>query len=417
MHSLLSSIQRHVDQLSAVIGPRPSWSPANKLAEEYITGELSRLGLPYERQAFSNPAWTPEGIRMTVGGREVEILVNPFSPPCEVEAELVPACTLAELETAELTGKIALLYGDLTRQPIAAKSWFLKEERDIRIYELLEQKKPAAVLTVQFAPASVNRLIEDQEFLLPSATLPNESALHLFNHLDEHCRLSIQSRMQPGEAANLVARIPGRRAEVIVLCAHFDTKIDTPGAGDNAAGAAAVLGLAEHFAGSAPCAGLEFIFFNNEEYLPIGDDAYLADVGEDHLKEILLAVNYDGLGHKLASNTLAIFTCSEDFKSAVEKEKLKYPAVQWTDPWPQSNHSTFSWRGVPALAFSSQALIPYCHQRYDTAEWISAARVEEAVRLTADIIKRIVDRPVEWLRPGNLSQPSPEGEGKKLPSL
>jgi Iap family predicted aminopeptidase len=403
--------------MSTTIGPRPSWSPANKLAEEYIAGELRRLGLPFERQGFSNPAWTLDEIHMTLAGREVEALANPFSTPCEVEAELVPVCTLAELETADLTGKIALLYGDLTRQPIAAKSWFLKEERDVRFYELLEQKKPAAVLTVQFMPGSVNRLIEDQEFLLPSATLPNESALFVFNRLDEPCCLSIQSRTEAGEAANLVARIPGKRVEVIVLCAHFDTKIDTPGAGDNAGGVAAVLGLAEHFAGSAPHAGLEFIFFNNEEYLPIGDDAYMADVGEEHLKEILLAINYDGLGHKLASNTLAIFTCSEDFKSAVEQEKLKYPAVQWTDPWPQSNHSTFSWRGVPALAFSSQALIPYSHQRFDTADWINPARVEEAVRLTADIIKRIVDRPVEWLRPGNLSQPSPEGEGKKLPSL
>jgi Iap family predicted aminopeptidase len=399
MDSLLSSMQRHVEQLSAVIGPRPSWSPANKLAEEYISGELRRLGLPFERQAFANPDWTPEGICMTVGGRELEALVNPFSPPCEVEAELVPACTLAELETADLTGKIALLYGDLTRQPIAAKSWFLKEERDIRIYDLLEQKKPAAVLTVQFTPGSVNRLIEDQEFTLPSATLPNESALIVFDHIDELCYLRIQSRTQPGEAANLVARIPGQRPEVIVLCAHFDTKIDTPGAGDNAAGAAAVLGLAEHFAGSTPRAGLEFIFFNNEEYLPIGDDAYMASVGEDHLKEILMAVNYDGLGHKLASNTLAIFTCSEEFKVAVEVEKLKYPAVQWTEPWPQSNHSTFSWRGVPALAFSSQGLIPYCHQRYDTADWINPARIEEAVRLTADIIGVVEDRPAGWLRP------------------
>jgi aminopeptidase YwaD len=402
-----SSIQRHIEQLSAVIGPRPSWSPANHLAEEYISGELRRLGLQVERQEFPNPVWILEEIRMTLAGREVEILVNPFSPPCDIEAGLAPACTLAELETADLTGKIALLYGDLTKQPIAAKGWFLKEERDIRIYDLLEQKKPLAVLTVQAMPGSINRLIEDQEFLLPSATLPNESALFVFNHLNETCRLLITSRMQAGEAANLVARMPGRRPEVVVMCAHFDTKIDTPGAGDNAAGIAALLGLAEHFAGSTPEVGLEFIAFNNEEYLPIGDDTYMAKVGEEHLKEILAAVNFDGLGHILASNTLAIFTHSEEFKSAVEEIKKGYPAVEWVEPWPQSNHSTFSWRGVPALAFSSQALIPYCHQRFDTAEWVSASRVEEAVLLTADIIERIGDRPVEWLRPGNLTPALP----------
>ncbi|MHC1782630.1 MAG: M28 family peptidase [Anaerolineaceae bacterium] len=407
MPSITSSIQRHIDQLSTVIGSRPSWSPANRLAEEYIAGEMRRLGMQVERQEFPNPAWTLKEFRMTMAGREVEVLVNPFSPPCDIEAGLAPACTLAELETVDLTGKIALLYGDLTRQPIAAKNWFLKEDRDIRIYDLLEQKKPLAVLTVQVVPGSVNRLIEDQEFLLPSATLPNECALFVFNHLNQPCRLRIKSRMEPGEAANLVARIPGRRPQVVVMCAHFDTKMDTPGAGDNAAGVAALLGLAEHYAGSSPEVGLEFIAFNNEEYLPIGDDAYLTKVGEEHLKEILVAVNFDGLGHILASNTLAIFTHSEEFKTAVEEVKLGYPAVEWVEPWPQSNHSTFSWRGVPALAFSSQGLIPYCHQRFDSAEWVSAARVEEAVRLTADIIERIVDSPLEWLRPGNLTPALP----------
>lgn len=399
MPSLLSSIQKHIDTLSARIGARPAWSPANQLAEEYVAGQMRACGLQVEAQQFPNPAWTLEEIRLSIAGQDLEALANAFSPTCDVEAELASACTLEELEAADLTGKIALLFGDLTRQPIAAKGWFLKEDRDIRIVEILETRKPLAVLTVQGTPGSVNRLIEDQDFLLPSATLPAESALFVIDHIDQPCRLTIRSRRSEKTAANVIGRLPGKRPEWLVLCAHFDTKIDTPGAGDNAAGVAALLGLAEHFAGAQPEVGLEFIAFNNEEYLPIGDDAYMAACGEGHLTEILLAVNFDGLGHKLASNTLAIFTASEAFKAAVEKEKLNYPAVQWVEPWPESNHSTFSWRGVPALAFSSQALIPYCHQRFDTAEWISPARVEEAVRLTADIIQAVEAKELEWIRP------------------
>jgi aminopeptidase YwaD len=395
----VESIQGCVDTLSRSIGPRPSWSLSNRVAEDYIAGEMCRLGLKVERLEFANPIWTLEEIKMTLAGREVEALANAFSPACQVEGRLAPVCTLAELETIDLSGKIALLYGDLTHQPVAAKGWFLKEDRDIRIVEILEEKRPLAVLTVQVAPGSINRLIEDQEFSLPSATLPNHSALFVFNHLDQPCCLTIKSRREDGEASNLVGRIAGRRPEVVVMCAHFDTKIDTPGAGDNAAGVAALLSLAEHFAGTTPEVGLEFIAFNNEEYLPIGDDAYMARVGMEHLEDVLLAVNFDGLGHILDANTLAIFTHSEEFKELVEEVKRGYPAVQWVEPWPQSNHSTFSWRGVPALAVSSRSLIPYCHQRFDTAEWVSAKRIAEAAALTADIIGRIAEKPVAWLRP------------------
>lgn len=398
MSNLEEVIKKHIDQLSRVIGPRQSGSVGNHAAANYIEDQMRRFGVDVERQTFACPDWRVEDVELTIAGRKIEALANAYSPSCDVTGDLVPASTIAELELADLSGRIAFLYGDLTRQPIACKSWFLKEERDVRIVSLLEEKAPLAVLTVQGLPNSVIRLIEDQEFSIPSATLPNESALYVANHLTEKIHLRIKTRQQEGETANLVGRIPGKRPEVVVLCAHYDTKIDTPGAGDNAAGVAALLALAETLAGTALEVGVELIAFTNEEYLPIGDEAYLEGVGADHLNDILLAVNFDGLGHILDANSLAIYTSSAEFQSEVEEIKLGFPAFQWVEPWPQSNHSTFSWRGVPALAISSQLMSPYSHQHYDTADWVSPARVAEAVRLVTEVIKTVENRPGKWLR-------------------
>ena len=83
--------------------------------------------------------------------------------------------------------------------------------------------------------------------------------------------------------------------------AHFDTKIATPGALDNAAGVSALLGLAETLGRAELACGLEFVAFNGEEYLPIGDDEYLRR-GESEFGQILAAINMDGIGAALGAD-------------------------------------------------------------------------------------------------------------------
>ncbi len=85
-----------------------------------------------EIQEYPCPAWTCEGIPLTQAGVELPVLVNPFSPSCQVSSIPKFVSTLTELEQAEfLKGRIVVLMGDLTSQVIACKSWFLIEERDI----------------------------------------------------------------------------------------------------------------------------------------------------------------------------------------------------------------------------------------------------------------------------------------------
>ncbi|MCE1252261.1 MAG: M28 family metallopeptidase [Anaerolineae bacterium] len=399
MNNLIKSIEAHVHTLSENIGARMIGTAANAAAADYIYTQMKSYGLDVERQPYYCPAWQCEYASLTANGSNLDVLVNPYSPSCDVNAPFISAATLAELENADLSEKIAILYGDLTRAPLSAKSWFLKDERDDRIITLLETKKPLAVLTVQIDPHSINRLIEDWEFLIPSATLPAESARVLFSRETEQIHLTLKTTSHPGSTANIIGRRAGKRPETLVFCAHYDTKIDTPGAGDNAGGVAALLALAEQLSRTPTETGLEFIAMSGEEYLPIGDDTYLEKAGEDHLNQVLLMINYDGAGHLLDANSLAIFTSSAAFQEEMVRISRAFPAVQWVEPWPESNHSTFSWRGVPALAFSSRALRIYGHQYNDSARWISPERIAEAVNLTREVINNVQSRPLGWLRP------------------
>ncbi|HEY2140417.1 MAG TPA: M28 family peptidase [Chthoniobacterales bacterium] len=64
---------------------------------------------------------------------------------------------------------------------------------------------------------------------------------------------------------NLEVEIRGKRPEIVVVGAHYDSVSGSPGANDNATGVAAVLALARRFAGK-PCEQtLRFVAFVNEE--------------------------------------------------------------------------------------------------------------------------------------------------------
>lgn len=191
---------RHTSHLSAGLGPRPSATPANLAAAEYIRQELTTLGYQIETQPFDAVAWQENAVSLKARGTSYPASASTFSPSCRVNARLVPACSLAELKAADLTGKIALLYGDLTKDPISPKAWFLISDWEKEILACLESKCPAALITVQARPGELERIIEDFEFKIPSVVvsaqigrellqLPESTSLHL----------EIDASLKPGQ--------------------------------------------------------------------------------------------------------------------------------------------------------------------------------------------------------------------------
>ncbi len=82
------------------------------------------------------------------------------------------------------------------------------------------------------------------------------------------CTVQSQSyQVQNRSVRNLIAEIPGRQRpeEIVVIGAHYDSFIGTPGANDNASGVAALLELARHFCAATPDRTLRLIAFVNEE--------------------------------------------------------------------------------------------------------------------------------------------------------
>lgn len=378
-------ITHHLNALLAN-GERPIGSPANQAAADYIRDTFQSAGMEVEEQPYPCTGWEHTSTRFLLSGREFPAEANAFSPPCDAAGTVLPVSTLAELEAADLSGRIVLFYGDLARQPVAPLAWFLCTERDRRIIERLHAARPTAMLCPPAETIEYEQVTEDWALDIPAATIPREAVIQLLTQPQTQVSLKIETRRYSTTARNILARrrSPGSRQRV-VLCAHFDTKINTPGALDNAASVAVLLALAEECASREFPFDLEFVAFNGEEYLPLGDDEYVRLAG-DSFDQILLAINMDGVGPILGATSIAVFSASTEFENQIDTLIRAYPGTVKVDPWPESNHSTFAFRGVPSLALSSSGARSLAHTPADRLEIVSAARLLEAADLVLDIL-------------------------------
>ncbi|MBN1304345.1 MAG: M28 family peptidase [Anaerolineales bacterium] len=379
-----STLYHHLQTLIS-FGSRVIASPGNQAAADYIRDVFTRAGLEVEEQSYACTAWEHEATSLEQGDCKLACTSNAFSLPCEVTAQIVPVGSVAELERVPAAGQVLFLYGDLTRVPLACKSWFLKDERSQHILDLLESLQPAALLSPPTATDYYGQFTEDWELDIPAATVPPAAALHLLQNPEQPVFLEIVCARKPGTARNIVGRRGDLSGGRLVICAHFDTKINTPGATDNGTGAAALLNLAETLPDDLPF-GLEFVAFNSEEYLPIGDDEYIRRAGND-FDQVLACINIDGAGAALGSNNITAIACEAGLEDRLRSVLTTFPGVVWTDPWPESNHSTFSFRGIPAIPIGASGVRGLAHSIDDTIEQVSPARLNEVVALVTEVVK------------------------------
>jgi aminopeptidase YwaD len=393
---------QHLRFLSESIGPRPLGSPELIQAGDYLHDGFRAAGLPVTAQRLTVPVWQAQNCSLEMDGETLPAYANTFSPPCAVEAPCVPLAVLPELEAAELHGRIALLYGDMcwgTGHGARQSAYY--PDNTARLFALLEARQPAAVLSVCPRPGSRERMLQDWLFPVPSASVQLEVGAALLNRAGAaQLRLHIDSQTQPGRFANLVAMRPGGAAGRIVVMAHYDSMPDTPGAVDNASGAALLLALAETLAGQPAGIGLEFLATCGEEMGGVGVAHYLKQP-EAALDEVLAVINLDAVGQLMGPNTVTTLAASEAMQAALQAVQARHTGSLWVDPWVESDHSAFIWRGVPAVAVSSRGVDQVMHTARDAANWISPTRLDQAGALVLDVIAALADKTPAWCRSGS----------------
>jgi aminopeptidase YwaD len=367
---------RHLQLLVEELGARPPGSPANRRATAYATEILAGAGYEVTEAPFTTRWWEPGMGHLGIGGRQLEVAPNPYSPAGDVRGRAVVAGELEELEAmAPLDGAVLVLTGALTTaQVLPAVFPFLDLPEHRRIRAALHRVGPAAVVAVSdhWEP-----ILEDPEVPFPSTTIATELGRDV--RPGDELHLVVDGAVHPGEGVNLSARI-GHGDRRLVVCAHLDSKATTPGAFDNAGSVATLLTLAE--LGRLDVGPLELVLFNGEDHVDAcGEVAWLATTD---LAEIVGGCNLDGVGLAGRHTSLASLVCPARLEAALERWTAARDGWVAADPWYESDHAILAMRGIPAVAITSEdvhALLGgLAHTPADTLDV-----------LDLDVLERLVD--------------------------
>jgi hypothetical protein len=223
---------------------------------------------------------------------------------------------------------------------------------------------------------------------------------------------------------NIEAEIKGleRPGEIIVVGAHYDTIEGSPGANDNATGAAAVLALARSFSGQKTSRTLRFVEFVNEEppyyqtpqmgswdyakrlrerggrviaMLSLETIGYYSDKEGSQQYPFPFSLFYPSKGNFIAfvGNISSRSLVREVISSF--REHTRFPSeggalwgsiegVGWSDHW------AFWEEGYPAMMVTDTALFRYpgYHAVYDTPDKVQYDRL---ARVVSGLIKVVAD--------------------------
>jgi Zn-dependent M28 family amino/carboxypeptidase len=200
---------------------------------------------------------------------------------------------------------------------------------------------------------------------------------------------------------NLVAYIPGRTTQIIVISAHYDhigvvNNEIYSGADDNASGVAGLLKIAAYYAKTKPNNTLVFVAFDAGEQGWKGSQAFVAKPPVT-LSDINLNINLDMISH---NDKGELFACGT-FKHPELRKYIIYSnpnlrilfghdnPKQKVDDWTfQSDQGAFETANIPWIYFGVEDHKDY-HKPTDKFENINQTFFVEAANAILEIVDHI----------------------------
>ncbi len=394
---LLTQAQTHLAELCLHIPNRRVGNEGNRQATDYFAQTVASFAFAVACPEFDCMDWRNGGARLTVAGESFEVFAGPYSLGGQIRAPLAVASTVAELEAVDATDKIILLAGELTQEQLMPKNFpFYNPEHHRRIIHLLETKQPRAIVaaTGRNPELAGGRypfpLIEDGDFDIPSVYMTAEEGDRLVRYAGQVVSLDIDAERIPATGCNVIARAgqePGRR---LVICAHIDAKIDTPGAIDNAGGVVVLLLLAELLTGYKGKLGLEIVALNGEDYYAASGEIQYVSQNANRFDEIVLAINLDAAGYRHGQTAYSLYNCPPELDAAIRSVLATGPDIVEGEPWYQSDHSIFIQQGRPAMALTSDRLMELStyvtHTPADSPEIVDCAKLVDIALTLRDVV-------------------------------
>ena len=366
-----------------------SGTPEELQVAEYLKAWCEALGVPARIEGFPVAMAEIEEAHVLADGKEIPCRGFFCCGSGTVEGELYYMPALDPVSMAGAKDKIVLLdtqgigfYGYQDLMKAGAKGILFQygnmyypnddiDERDLRAAVVGEERKVLC------------------------AMIHTASAVELRRSGAKRVEIRISQCEYEGESHNVVAELPGKRDEWIVLTAHYDTTALSHGSYDNMTGCVGILGVLDALKDRPHNYGLRLVFCGSEERGLLGSKAYTRD-HEAELEKAALNINLDMIGTWLGKFISRV--------SAEEKlagyltymgAELGFPVEAKIGVY-SSDSTPFADHGVPALSFARLASgnAAPIHCRYDLPDVLSMAQMEQDIAFIAEFTRRMADSAV-----------------------
>lgn len=385
--------------IEKIIVERPIGTESNERISEFLQGISVKMGYDVISLDFDCYRWEKGESFIGFRGNRLNLFPGPFSKSFVGEAEIVRISTLEELRNFNITGKIALLDGMLTREPLMPKDFpFYYPDEHKSIIDLFENKKPKAIIAItdKHPMCGLNPfpLFEDGNFSIPSAYIGKNTGDKIVDETNS-LRINLISNKVKSSGRQIIASKKGRNKGKIVVCAHMDTKYGTVGAIDNAAGVEVLFQIMKNLQNYDGLYDFDFVPFNGEEYYGVcGQLGYLKFV-ENQETEIKLVINIDSPGHIDSKTAISTYNFTDKKNQWIDKIIAKSAGIVKGSDWIAGDHAMFAFQGIPCVAVTSSNLsdtvLELTHTPNDTIENIEKCILKETSQFLTDLIKEYND--------------------------
>ena len=205
-------------------------------------------------------------------------------------------------------------------------------------------------------------------------------------------RIVIDGDDYPGRTHMLIADLPGRGPDWVVVSAHIDGHPHGESAMDNATGVAVALGLARLLAPHVcECPrGLRICLFSAEEWGLIGSRLWLERMDEAARRSMVINVNLDSVGG--AFGLTALTSGFERLDAWVKDTAVRagLPIATHVPLMANSDHANFAAHGIPAVRLLAGFNAPDSNLRLvltaaDTRDKVQPEELDQALRIATTL--------------------------------
>jgi hypothetical protein len=359
-----------IEALSVDVGPRPAGSDAASRAADTVAEAFGELGLESRFQEFQLVGYEADEPQLEVEGERWDAGPCMYAHPFDGEGAVK---RIGESPAPVGEGKLAN---------------FAVVDSDGR--------EVARLLTSPFSTGAIPFMSAHVHITTPPTAFVSRAASERLRD-GMRVRLKVGGRFVPGRRErNVIAELPGRSPERVIVSAHYDSVWHGPGAIDNASGVEGVRRIGEKLKGRDLPRTVQLVAFAAEEIKLTGSRWFVDEAKlRGELAQIAGVVNLDCIAHGEKLTVLA----SPDalLGRAIEAARglglLDRYALETGPATGGVDSHWFADAGVPAVTILHFPYDEY-HLPADSPELVDSTQIDDAVALALELVETQLTHPL-----------------------